>query len=77
MSVAALIGSRMGGYSAKWLAATEKRIAATTGMLSSLKAVKMMGESKTMSTTIDQLRVLEFEASKIFRTLLAGSVLTC
>ncbi|KAK1757795.1 P-loop containing nucleoside triphosphate hydrolase protein [Echria macrotheca] len=76
MSVAALIGSRMGGYSAKWLAATEKRIAATTGMLSSLKAIKMMGESKMMSTTIEQLRVLEFEASKIFRTLLAGSVLT-
>lgn len=72
-----LIGKNMASQTAKWLAATEKRIAATTNMLSSLKAVKMTGASRAVASIVEGLRLREFAESKNYRTLLAGSVLTC
>ncbi|KAF7880654.1 uncharacterized protein EAF02_007500 [Botrytis sinoallii] len=55
---------------------TEKRIAATRKMLSSLKAIKMMGASQRVRMTIEKFRDLEFVASKSFRTLLIGSLIS-
>ena len=60
-----------------WPAGTEKRIAATREMLSSLKAIKMMVASQRVGMVIEKLRDLEFVASKSFRTLLIGSLFSC
>lgn len=59
------------------MAATEQRIAATKNMLASMKAIKMMGAGQRMGAVIEKLRILEFAASKNFRTLLLCSIVTC
>jgi len=55
---------------AMWLEAIEKRITATTAMLSAMKGVKMCGLTETLSKTIQELRVDEMRISKKFRKLL-------
>jgi len=55
---------------AMWLEAIEKRITATTAMLSSMKGVKMCGLTETLTKTIQDLRVEELTISKRFRKLL-------
>ncbi|THV51237.1 hypothetical protein BGAL_0118g00200 [Botrytis galanthina] len=70
------LGKHVGKAQQTWLAGTEKRIAATKKMLSSLKAVKMMGASQRVRIGIEKLRDLEFVASKSFRTLLIGTYST-
>jgi len=55
---------------AMWLEAIEKRITATTTMLSSMKGVKMCGLTETLTKTIQDLRVEELNISKRFRKLL-------
>jgi hypothetical protein len=55
---------------AMWLEAIERRIAATTAMLSSMKGVKMCGLTDTLSQTLQNLRVEELTISKRFRKLL-------
>lgn len=50
---------------------------ATKNMLSSLKAIKMMGASQRTGLAIEKLRVFEYAASKISRRLLTGSVISC
>ncbi|TGO56427.1 hypothetical protein BOTNAR_0223g00070 [Botryotinia narcissicola] len=70
------LGKHVGKAQQTWLAGTEKRIAATKKMLSSLKAVKMMGASQRVQIAIEKFRDLEFVASKSFRTLLIGSLIS-
>ncbi|KAF7940314.1 uncharacterized protein EAE98_000441 [Botrytis deweyae] len=70
------LGKHLGKAQQTWLAGTEKRIAATRKMLSSLKAIKMMGASQRVRMTIEKFRDLEFVASKSFRTLLIGSLIS-
>jgi ATP-binding cassette, subfamily C (CFTR/MRP), member 1 len=53
-----------------WLKAIEKRIAATTAMLSSIKGVKMCGLTEVLRANIHDLRMRELEISKGFRKLL-------
>ena len=53
-----------------WLTAIEKRITATTVMLSSMKGVKMCGLTETLTKTIQDLRVDELNISRKFRKLL-------
>lgn len=60
-----------------WLEACEKRVAATKSMLTSLKAIKMMGIEQDVALDIQTLRQLEFMASKLFRSLMVGSVFIC
>jgi ATP-binding cassette subfamily C (CFTR/MRP) protein 1 len=55
---------------AMWLGAIEKRIAATTTMLSSMKGVKMCGLTDTMSKSVHSLRMDELRISRKFRKLL-------
>jgi hypothetical protein len=55
---------------AMWLDAIEKRIAATTTMLSSMKGVKMSGLTETMSKNVHGLRMEELRISRKFRKLL-------
>ena len=59
---------------AMWLEAIEKRVTATTGMLGSMKGVKMCGLTETLSTIIQDLRVQELEISKKFRKLLVWNM---
>ncbi|KAI9650765.1 hypothetical protein NHQ30_000792 [Ciborinia camelliae] len=68
------LSKHVGKAQQTWLAGTEKRIAATKKMLSSLKAIKMMGASQRVGMAIEKFRDLEFVASKSFRTLLIGSL---
>ncbi len=53
-----------------WLKAIEKRIAATTAMLGSMKGVKMCGLMEILRANLHDLRVQELEISKGFRKLL-------
>jgi ABC-type bacteriocin/lantibiotic exporter with double-glycine peptidase domain len=76
-AISTYIGKSTGKQQQKWMAATEKRIAATRKILSSLKAIKTTGSEQRVSSTIQTLRAREFAASKMFRTLLVGSVLSC
>ncbi|KAH6855473.1 ABC transporter [Chaetomium sp. MPI-CAGE-AT-0009] len=55
---------------AMWLEAIEKRISATSAMLSAMKGVKMCGLKDTLLTGLQQLRVDELRISKKFRKLL-------
>ena len=77
MAASVYIGKHIAGQQGEWLAATEKRLEATKSMLSSLKAIKMMSASQRVRSAIEKLRVLEFAASKMYRTLLVASVLSC
>ena len=55
---------------AMWLEAIEKRITATTAMLSAMKGVKMCGLTETLSKSLQDLRVDELRISRKFRKLL-------
>ncbi|KUJ06202.1 P-loop containing nucleoside triphosphate hydrolase protein [Mollisia scopiformis] len=55
---------------AMWLEAIEKRISATTAMLSAMKGVKMCGLTDVLSKNIHDLRIDELRISKKFRKLL-------
>ncbi|KAJ5806538.1 uncharacterized protein N7503_004140 [Penicillium pulvis] len=52
-----------------WLKATEKRINFTTSILGSIRNVKYLGLTETMSNMIDAMRMEELEVSKNFRKL--------
>lgn len=71
------VGRSLGPQQQVWLAATEKRIAATSKMLSSLKAIKMTSAGERVGAKIEALRVDEYAASKGFRNLLVGSIMSC
>ena len=55
---------------AMWLEAIERRIAATSEMLGSMKGVKMSGLTEVLSKSIQDLRLDELRISKKFRKLL-------
>lgn len=71
----ALVGSLVGmsfvvARQAQWLEAIEKRISSTSGMLGSIKGVKMLGLQNSFMKFIHGLRISELDISKKFRTLL-------
>ncbi|KAH6666235.1 putative ATP-binding cassette transporter, partial [Halenospora varia] len=70
------IGKSSGPQQKRWFAATEKRINETKNMLASLKAIKMTGSSRRVSSSIEGLRLTEFDASKLFRNLMVAGVLS-
>ncbi|KAI2486583.1 Canalicular multispecific organic anion transporter 1 [Pyrenophora tritici-repentis] len=55
---------------ALWLEGIERRIAATNGMLNSMKGVKMGGLTEVLREDLQRLRVDELNISKKFRKLL-------
>lgn len=55
---------------AMWLEAIERRISATSAMLSSMKGVKMCGLKNTLMASMQKLRVDELCISKRFRKLI-------
>ena len=62
---------------ALWLEAIERRIAATTAMLGSMKGVKMCGLTDVLRDDLQALRVEELEISKKFRKLLIWTMGFC
>jgi hypothetical protein len=60
-----------------WLGAVEKRIGATKKMLASIKAIKMMGAGQIVAEALERLRRLEFAASRMFRALIVGTLISC
>lgn len=62
---------------ALWLEAIERRIAATTAMLGSMKGVKMSGLTDVLRADLQQLRIDELEISKKFRKLLIWTMAFC
>lgn len=59
---------------ALWLEAIERRISATTKMLSSMKRIKMCGLADVIFNNLHGLRLQELDISKGFRRLLIGSM---
>jgi hypothetical protein len=66
-----LIGARQ----AAWLEAIERRIKATTAMLSAMKGIKMCGLTDILSTTLQALRVDELNISKKFRHVIVWNMI--
>jgi len=59
---------------AKWLEAIERRISSTSGMLGSIKGVKMLGLQNSFMNFVHGLRIDELNISKKFRTLLVWNM---
>ena len=55
---------------ALWLEAIERRVAATSAMLGSMKGVKMCGMTDQLLESIQQMRLDELRISEKFRKLL-------
>ncbi|KAJ5832236.1 hypothetical protein N7474_000547, partial [Penicillium riverlandense] len=75
VALVALVGSLIGmsfvvSRQAKWLEAIERRISSTSGMLGSIKGVKMLGLQTSFMNLVHGLRIDELNISKKFRTLL-------
>jgi len=66
-----LIGARQ----AAWLEAIERRIKATTAMLSAMKGIKMCGLTDILTTALQALRVDELKISKRFRRVIVWNML--
>lgn len=71
----ALVSSIVGmsfvvAHQAKWLEGIEKRISSTSGMLGSIKGVKMLGLQNSFMKFVHGLRLSELDISRKFRTLL-------
>ncbi|GKT70576.1 ATP-binding cassette containing protein [Colletotrichum tofieldiae] len=72
--------SRMSRYLAKnlqgrqkdWNAATQKRIAMTTSMLSSMKSLKMLGMASYTESLVQKLRLQELQMSKKVRWMMVA-----
>ena len=60
----------MAGRQKAWVQAVQRRVGMTSSMLSSMKAVKMMGLSDTMSNIIHGQRVRELGLSRGYRWLI-------
>lgn len=79
VALVALVGSLIGmsfvvSRQAKWLEAIERRISSTSGMLGSIKGVKMLGLQNSFMKFIHGLRIDELNISKKFRTLLVWNM---
>ncbi|KDN69811.1 putative ABC transporter [Colletotrichum sublineola] len=59
----------------RWIEKIQERLRVTTAMLGEMKAVKMLGLTDVMSTTIQRLRTDEINTSKSFRRLLVATLL--
>lgn len=62
---------------ALWLEGIERRIAATTAMLNSMRGVKMTGLTDVLREDLQRLRVEELHISKKFRKLLIWTMGIC
>ncbi|KXH40133.1 ABC transporter, partial [Colletotrichum salicis] len=59
----------------RWIEKIQERLRVTATVLGDMKAVKMLGLTNVMSTTIQRLRTDEIDTSKSFRKLLVATLL--
>lgn len=71
------MAKRIGGRQKIWADAVQRRIAMTSSMLGSMKAVKMMGLTGTMEITIQQQRIRELNLAKSFRWMIVWLNVVC
>ncbi|KAF7856278.1 hypothetical protein EAF04_009806 [Stromatinia cepivora] len=64
----------MGNAQKIWIRGIQTRIDVTASMLGSMKAVKMLGFTDSLTTMVQHLRAKEVYLSKLFRRLLCGRV---
>ncbi|KAF5878883.1 putative abc multidrug protein [Botrytis fragariae] len=69
-----LMANWMGNAQKIWIRGIQTRIDITTSMLGSMKAVKMLGFTDSLTTMVQSLRVKEVYLSQLFRRLLCGRV---
>ena len=65
------VTSAIGGKQIIWMEAIQKRIAATSSLLASMKGVKMKGLEDRFYDTIDKLRSQDIKCGKGFRNIVA------
>lgn len=70
--VSARAGRTISGKQKAMTQATQKRIAITSSMLGSVKALKMMGLSDTVESTIQEQRIEEIKAANNLRWMILG-----
>ena len=77
--LAATIGvaAFMGKAQAKWIQASQERVARTSATISSIKWIKLSGLTESAFSIVHGLRVHELEMSRIFRVLLIWVVAFC
>ncbi|TGO08777.1 hypothetical protein BTUL_0192g00110 [Botrytis tulipae] len=69
-----LMANWMGNAQKIWIRGIQTRIDITASMLGSMKAVKMLGFTDSLTTMVQSLRVKEVHLSQLFRRLLCGRV---
>lgn len=60
-----------------WIEKVQDRLRVTSNMLDDMKTVKMLGLSTIICDTIQRLRRVEIQTSKVYRKLLVWNVLLC
>ncbi|KID73703.1 ABC transporter, partial [Metarhizium brunneum ARSEF 3297] len=69
LSIGIPIASAAGNAQVPWLEAIEKRLAVTSKMLGTMKAIRMAGLTKTIHAIVSNLRIKEIRSSRAFRLL--------
>ncbi|KXH61282.1 ABC transporter [Colletotrichum salicis] len=69
------VSKTIGRAQTAWIERLQKRVAVTASMLGDMKAIKMLGLSGVLSTTITELRRVELKASEKFRKLVLSQIL--
>ncbi|KAK1724246.1 ABC transporter [Colletotrichum acutatum] len=69
------VSKTIGRAQTAWIERLQKRVAVTASMLGDMKAIKMLGLSSVLSTTITELRRLELRTSEKFRKLVLSQIL--
>jgi ATP-binding cassette, subfamily C (CFTR/MRP), member 1 len=75
VAATSFVAKRFGPAQAQWIECVEKRVAATSDVLGSIKTIKMLGFETHVSQIIRKLREIELQVSSKFRTLLVWSIL--
>ncbi|KAL2884121.1 hypothetical protein SGCOL_000058 [Colletotrichum sp. CLE4] len=69
------VSKTIGRAQTAWIERLQKRVAVTASMLGDMKAIKMLGLSGVLSTTITELRRVELKTSEKFRKLILSQIL--
>ncbi|KIE00725.1 ABC transporter, partial [Metarhizium majus ARSEF 297] len=69
LSIGIPIASAAGNAQVPWLEAIEKRLAVTSKMLGTMKAIRMAGLTRTIHAIVSNLRIKEIRSSRAFRLL--------
>ena len=64
-----LLARLMGGRQRMWVQAVQSRIGVTSSVLASIRGVKLLGMTDSLSSVIQKYRINELLASKPFRKL--------